>query len=95
VLAAGEQAGVERDDAVDAVGHLDRYPQPDRAAPVVDDDGGATQVELLEQRQHRLRVAVIAVPADVDRLVRTPEARQVRSDAPVAGVAHGRQHLAP
>ena len=37
----------------DAIGMLDRQPQPDRAAPVVHDDRGVAQVELLEQRQHR------------------------------------------
>ena len=47
------------------------------------------------RRQHRLRVAVVAVPADVGGLVRAPEARQVGGDAAVAGVAHRRHHLAP
>ena len=69
--------------------------QPDRPAPVVHDDRRAAQVEVLEQRRRQLAVAVVGVPADVGRLVRASEAGQVGRDAAKAGVAHGRDHLAP
>ena len=95
LLVAGEQPGVQDHHPRDPVRVLDRQPQPDRPAPVVHDDGGVAHVELLEQRRHRRGVAVVAVPVDVDRLVRAAEAGQVGRDAAVAGVAHRRDHLAP
>src|SRR5690349_13993843 len=70
-------------------------PQPDRPAPVVYNGGGLAQVELLDQRRHEVRVAVVRVPVDVGRLVRAPETGQIRRDAAVAGVAHGWDHGAP
>ncbi len=48
-LMAGEQARVEDHDALDALGVLDREAQPDRTAPVVHDDRGVAQIEVLEQ----------------------------------------------
>ena len=80
---------------VEALGVLDGQAQADRAAPVVDDDRRAAQVELLEQRRDRRGVAVVGVPADVGRLVGAAEAGQVGRDAAKAGVAHRRDHLAP
>ena len=94
-LLAGEQAGVHEHEAADAVRVLDREPQPDRAAPVVDDERGVAHVEVLEQRGGERDVAVVGVPVAVHRLVRAAEARQVGQDHAVAGVAHRRQHVAP
>jgi len=92
---AGEQAGVEDHQAVEAVCQLDGGAQPDRPAPVVDDGGRATQVERLGERLGRLGVAVVRVPADVGWLVRAAEAGHVGGDAAKARVADGRHDLAP
>ena len=89
-LAAGEQAGVEHHEALDALGVLDGEPQPDRAAPVVHDDRGVAQVELLEQAGGRRYVAVVGVPVEIGRLVRAAEAGEVGRHAAKAGVAHRR-----
>ncbi len=94
-LMAGEQAGVEDDHALDPLGVLDGQSQADRAAPVVHDDRGVAQVERLEQRRHGVDVAVIGVPLDIDRLIGAPEAGQVGGQAAKAGVADGRDDLAP
>ena len=74
---------------------LDREAQPDRPAPVVHHHRRAAQVEILEQRRRQRDVAVVGVPADVGRLVRAAEAGEVGRHAAKAGVAHGRDHLAP
>ncbi len=95
LLVPGEQAGVEDHDPLDPLRVLDREAQADRAAPVVHDDRRAAQVEILEQRRRQRDVAVVGVPVDVGRLVRATEAGEVRRQAAEAGVAHGRDHLAP
>ena len=72
LLMPGEQPGVEYDDPRNAVRPLDRHAQPDRAAPVVDDDGGVVEVELVHERRDARRVGVVRVPVDVERLVERP-----------------------
>ena len=62
---AAADAGVEDDEARDALGMLDRDAQPDRAAPVVHDERQIAQVELLDEPHDRVDVAVVRVPADV------------------------------
>ena len=92
---AGEHAAVEDHQPRHALGVLDRQAQADRPAPVVHDEGRVAQVEVLEQRRGHLHVAVVGVPAALHRLVRAPEADEVGEHDAVAGVAHGRQHVAP
>ena len=46
---AAADAGVEDDEPLDALRVLDGEPQPDRAAPVVDDERQLAQVELLDE----------------------------------------------
>ena len=94
-LLAGEQAGVHHHEPRDAVGVLDGEPQPDRPAPVVDDERRVAHVEVLEQRGGHRDVAVVGVPVALDRLVRAAEAHEVGQDHAVAGVAHRREHVAP
>ncbi len=72
------------DDPREALRVLDRQPQADRPAPVVDDSGRVADVELLEQRRHQLDVAVVRVPGDVGGLVGAAEAGVVGGDAAVA-----------
>ena len=60
LLVAGEGAGVHDHQPREALRVLDREPQADRPAPVVDDGGRVADVELLEQRRHQLDVAVVA-----------------------------------
>ena len=79
----------------DALGLLDRHAQPDRPSPVVHDHRRAAQIELLEQRPASARVALVAVPVDVDRLVRAPEPGEIGRHAAKAGVAHRGDHVAP
>ena len=80
---------------IDPLGVFDRQAQPDRAAPVMHDDGHPAQVQVLQQPGHRVGVTVIGVPVLIDGLVRAPEARQVGSDAAKAGVAHRADDLPP
>ena len=94
-LLAGEQAGVHRHQAVDALRVLDRQPQADRPAPVVHDEGRPAHVEVLQQRGRHRHVAVVGVPVAVHRLVGAPEAREVGQDRAVARLEHGRDELAP
>ena len=96
VLVAGEQARVEHDDPGDPVGACSTATR----SPIGPPQSCTTTVasrrsSSLEQRQHAVGVAVVAVPVDVDRLVRAAEARQVGSDAAIARVSHRRDHLAP
>jgi hypothetical protein len=95
LLVAGERAGVHDHDPREALGVLDREPQADRPAPVMDDGGGVSQVELLDQGRHQLDVTIVGVPVEIGGLVGAPEAGVVRGDAAVAGVADRRNHLAP
>ena len=55
-----------------------RRAEADRPAPVVDDDGGVPEIEVLEQCRRPAGVAVVGVPLEVGRLVRAPEARRNR-----------------
>ena len=73
----GEEAGVQDDEPRDAVGVLDGPAQPDRAAPVLDDDRHAVEVERVEVAADRLDVAVVGVPALVGGLVRAAEPDEV------------------
>ena len=77
---AGEEPGVQHHEPRDAVGVLDRPAQPDRAAPVLDDDGDVLEVERVEVAADRLDVAVVRVPALVGRLVGAAEADEVGAD---------------
>ena len=92
--AAGEQPGVHDHETIDPVLVLHRPAQPDRAAPVLDDDRGAGEVEAVEDAGDLLDVAVVAVPVEIGRLVGAPEAGEVRTDHPVAARHERRQHLA-
>ena len=78
-----------------ALGLLDRDPQADRAAPVVHDDRGVAQVEILEQGRRVLDVAIVRVPAEVGGLVGAAEAGEVGQDHAEARVANGGQDLPP
>ena len=73
-------------------GLLDREPQADRPAPVLDDDRQPAQVELLDEPHDRRAVPVERVPADVGRLVRAAEAEVVGRDHPRVR-ARARDHL--
>ena len=57
-LVPGEGSGLHHHQPIEAVGVLDRQPQPDRPTPVVDDRGRPTQVEPLQQLGDQLDVAV-------------------------------------
>ena len=92
---AVEHAAVEDHEARDALGVLDGQAQPDRAAPVVDDEGGVADVEVLEQRRRRRHVAVVGVPPALHRLVGAAEADEVGEDDAMAGVPHRGQDVAP
>ena len=94
-LLAGEQARIHDHHPGDAIGMLDRYAQADRPAPVVNDGRRVAQVEIGEQRRDELGMAIVGIPADVGRLVGAPEARVIRRDAAIAGIAHRWDHLAP
>src|SRR6187551_3547335 len=61
---------------------LDREPQPDGPAPVVDDDRQPGEVELLDEPRDRPVMAVVRVPAGLDGLVGAPEAEVVGRDDP-------------
>ena len=94
-LVAGEQAGVEDHDAGDPVGcsTATRRPigPPQSWTTTVASRRSSSSTRAAIAR----RVAVVGVPADVDRLVRAAEPGQVGRDAAVARVAHRRDHLAP
>ena len=60
---AGADPGVQDDDLSDALGVLDGEPQPDRAAPVLDDDRRLAQVELVHEPLDRGVVEVVRVVA--------------------------------
>ena len=92
---AVEHAAVEDHQARHALGVLDREAQPDRPAPVVDDEGRVADVEVLEQRRRHRHVAVVGVPPALHRLVGAAEAHEIRQHDAVAGVPHRRQHVAP
>src|SRR4051794_17573102 len=61
----------------------------------MDHSGDVAKVKVLEQAPGLGDVAVVRVPVEVRGLVGAPEAGVVRRDAAVAGVANGRDHLAP
>ena len=61
---------------------LDREAEPDRAAPVLHDDGRVAQVELFDEPDDRRRVKVVGVVLDPERLVRAAEAEVVGRDRP-------------
>ena len=50
---AAADAGVHDHEPADPVGMLDREAEPDRPAPVLDDDGRVAQVELLDEADDR------------------------------------------
>ena len=95
LLAAGEDAGVHDHQAVDALAVLDGEPQADRAAPVVDHERRAAQVEVLQQRGRHRHVAVVRVPVGIHRLVGAAEAGEVGQHDPVARVEQRGGDLAP
>ena len=86
-------AGVQDHQARDAIGALDGEPQPDRAAPVLDDDGRLAQVELVGEALDRRVVEVVRVVLDPGRLVRATEAEVVGRDR-ARGAGDRRDHLA-
>ena len=51
--APGADAGVQDDEPSDAIGPLDGEPEPDRAAPVLDDDGRLAEIELVGEALDR------------------------------------------
>ena len=61
-------------------GSFDREPQPDRPAPVLDDDRRLAQVELVGETLDRLVVEVVRVVLDPGRLVGAAEAEIVGRD---------------
>ncbi|HXH87281.1 MAG TPA: hypothetical protein VNI55_01560 [Gaiellaceae bacterium] len=85
--------GVHDHEPGDAVGVLDREPQPDRAAPVLYDDGQVSEVELLDEPDDRAAVEVEGVVLDPGRLVGASEAEVVRHDCP-SRRSQLRDHLA-
>jgi hypothetical protein len=91
---AGGQARVGDDQVGEPFGMLGGQPQPDQAAPVLSDQSHPLQVQLVEhQLAHPLDVARIAVILDAGRLVRAPEADQVRANDAVPGCGQHRDHL--
>ena len=85
---AAADPGVHDHEARDPVGLLDREAEPDRAAPVLDDDGGVAQVELLDEPRDRPGVEVVGVVVEPERLVGAAEAEVVGRDR-----AGGRRQL--
>ena len=77
---AAADAGVHDHEPGDPVGLLDREAEPDRAAPVLDDDGGVAQVELLDEPRDRAEVEVVRVVLEPERLVGAAEAEVVGGD---------------
>ena len=91
--AAGADPGVQDHEPRDAIRPLDGEPEPDRPAPVLDDDGRLAQVELVGEALDRCVVEVVGVVLDPRRLVRAAEAEVVgRDDA--GGVGDRRDQLA-
>src|SRR5881394_1659525 len=95
LLLAGERAGLHDHQTRKTIGVLNRKPQTDRPAPIVDDRSRVANVELLQQRRHQLDVTVVRVPVEVGRLIGTTEASVVRRDTTVTGVAYRRNYFAP
>ena len=90
---ARPNSGIEDHEPGDAIRALDREPQSDRPAPVLDDDGGIAQVELVGEALDRRKVEVVGVVLDPGRLVRAPEPEVVGRDG-ASGTRDGRDHLA-
>ena len=81
-----EVRSVRVEEPGEAILHLDRRPQPDGTAPVLDRDYGVTQVQMLDQRLDRGHVPVVRVPIDLGRFIGASEAGVVGChDAEVSG----------
>ena len=74
-----EQPSVHHHEPADLVGVLDSPAQPDRTAPVLNDDRYVVQVDLLEVARERLDMALVGVPILIGRLVGPAEADEVRA----------------
>ena len=72
----------------DPVGSLDRGPEPDRPAPVLDDDGRVAEVERSASRSTSGR-GFVAVVLEPERLVGAAEAEAVGRIARADGVSSG------
>jgi hypothetical protein len=90
---ARTDAGVQHDESRDPLRVLDREAKADRPAPVLHDDRGVPQIELLGESRDRRRMALVRVPLGLRWLVGTPEAEVVRCDAARRGRQFG-DHLA-
>ena len=77
---AAADAGVHDHELPDPVRPLDGEPEAHRPAPVLDDDGRITKVELIRQPRDRAEVEVVGVVLEPERLVRPAEAEVVGRD---------------
>ena len=75
-------ARVHDHEPADPVGALDREPEADRPAPILDDDGRVAEVELVGEPLDRADVEVVAVVLEPERLVGAAEAEVVGRDRP-------------
>ena len=82
---ADADAGVEDHEPRDAIRVRHREAQPDRPAPVVDDDRQLSEVEAEGKPLDRASVHVVRVGGLVDRLVRAAEPEEIRHDDPPGG----------
>ena len=80
--AAGADARVEDHEPLDAVGMRHGEAEPDRASPVVDDQGEPREVELEREALDRAVVRVVRVVGLRQGLVRAAEAEEVGDDHP-------------
>src|SRR3546814_15371745 len=91
---AGRHAPVADDDPGEALRLGGHQAKADEAAPVLPEEGDVAQVELAEEHvAHPVDLALVGVVALLRRLVRPPEAPQVRNDAAVPGGEEGRHDL--
>ena len=77
---AAADTGVHDHEPRNAVRVLDGEAEPDRPAPVLDDDGEVAQVELLDEPDDRADLEVVGVVLEPERLVGAAEAEVVGRD---------------
>jgi hypothetical protein len=68
--------------------------QPQRPAPVLDDEGDIAEGEAFHEAEQEISMEVKGVGGVPHRLVGTAEAEEVRRNHPCAALQHHRDHLA-
>src|SRR5439155_26343634 len=92
ILGGREQACVQGDDSSKSVLPLGRHAEPDRTAPVLDDDRGLAKIQRLDERCDRSRMKVVRVIRYLQRLVGASETEVIRCDD-AKGRCKQRDHL--